>query len=116
MALGFAEIQAVNFGKMEVMPEMDQELRLRVQTLEMKPSNREHIIDILSQCFPSKREEVKEFMSKNMSLEDFVRLQMYLGHGPNKLVEYDRQIDRLMDKELEKAVSASKNQGNGLNG
>lgn len=106
MALTLAKIEAVKFGDFESVPKFGQEQKLRVQNLKISEDNLDEVRDTLSKCFGDDADKVKAFMEKNMFLLDYTRLQVYLTQGQSGLDNFERRMDRFMDKEMDKAAGA----------
>lgn len=82
VSLKFEEIKKIQFGDLKVMPQMNQELELRVRGL--NPSTEEGIEeakDVLSSCFGDNKDAVRKFMDANMKGVNLSVLQAYLVGG-----------------------------------
>lgn len=106
MALTFSSIEALKFGNITAVPQMNAEQRLRVRNLDMKEENVPEIIDTLAACFGDKSAEVKEFMTKNLFLMDFIQIQIYLTQGQTGLDALNARLDKFMDKRIDGLVAA----------
>lgn len=106
MALTLSKIEAVKFGDLEVVPKFGKELELRIRNLKITDDNLDEAADLISQCFSDKAAEVKEFMTKNLFMMDYTKLQIYLTQGQSGLDSFEKRLDRFMDKEMEKAMEA----------
>ena len=79
------------------------------KNLRIKEDNLEEVRSTLSQCFGDNASEVKAFMEKNMFMMDYVRLQIYLTQGQSGLDNYEKRLDRFMDKEMDKVMEKQSN-------
>lgn len=110
MTLEFKETEAVKFGKLVVVPSVDAELKLRISRLKFNSGDSiNEAIQTLSKAFGSDSLEVKEFMEKNMGANQLQKLQAYLVGGEDGLQMYERQMNRLTDKMMDKALEGDVN-------
>lgn len=107
MALSFDKIEAVKFGGVAYMPQMTQELRLRLKALKITPANLDEAKEQLSKCFGDKAAEVKAFMDANMFERGLAQLQVYLTQGPEAAEAFQNSISGAIDTEISKIVSAA---------
>lgn len=110
MALKLQKLEKIAFGDLEVAPQMTQEKRLRVANLKVTNQNLEEAREILSECFGAYADEVKKFMEKNLFVLDLTRIQVYLTQGQSGLDSFEKRIDTLMEKELEKKMEEAAEQ------
>lgn len=105
MALSFEEIDAVKFGGVPYIPQMTQELRLRLKNLKITSTNLSEATELLSRCFGDKAAEVKVFMDANMFERALAKLQVYLTQGPEAAETFDSSINGAIKTEIGKMVS-----------
>lgn len=105
MALSFEKIDAVKFGDTPYLPQMTQELRLRLKDLKITSANLGEATELLSRCFGDKAAEVKKFMDTNMFERALAKLQVYLTQGPEAADVFDNSINGAITTEINKVVS-----------
>lgn len=98
------KIEAVQFGDFKATPHMTQEKKLRVGQLKLTAGNQEKIMDVLASCFGEDKDTVKEFMCENMMLDDLARLQVYLLRGDAGVADLEARLEKMEDKQLDKAL------------
>lgn len=87
VSLKFEKIKKIQFGDLKVMPQMNQELELRVRGLNLSTEDGiAEAKDVLSSCFGENKEAVRQFMDSNMKSVNLSVLQAYLIGG-NQAVE-----------------------------
>lgn len=104
MALSFKKntAEAIQFGDLVVTPKVDIEARLRIQALQMGNANEvKEAILVISECFGDKKDEVAEFLSKDMTVLDLAKLKAYLVGG-NDMVE---RVDSAMESALKEIAN-----------
>lgn len=105
MALEFKETEAVKFGNIIAVPSVDAELKLRIGQIKFGTNEAiNSAIEIMSHAFGEKSYEIAEFMHKYMSATQLQKLQAYLVGGEDGLEMYERQMNRLTDKMMDKAL------------
>lgn len=102
MSLKLSNLEPVNFGGFTAMPRLGQEQRLRVQSLEIEEDSLDNAREVIAQCFGDDGERVKEFLAQNPFRTDYIRLQIYLTQGQSGLDNFERRMDSLMAKEMDK--------------
>lgn len=83
MTLQFNGKQAVGFKDLKLIPEVNSERRLRLQGVgELNTENGlSETIEVMSDCFPSHKQQVKDFMTNDMDLDQLAELYMFLTGG-----------------------------------
>lgn len=105
MTLEFKETEAVKFGSIIAIPSVNAELKLRIGQIRFNTNETVNTaINVLSSAFGDKSYEVAEFMRKNMGANQLQKLQAYLVGGEDGLEMYERQMNRLTDKMMDKAL------------
>lgn len=106
MPLAFKKIKPVDFEDFQATPQLNTELKLRVQNLKFASTEQiENAKEVLSSAFPDNKEQVRKFMDDNfMGAIALQELQAYLLGGEDMLNRYRQEIDKLMDKSAEKAL------------
>lgn len=102
MGLKLSNLEPVDFGSFSAMPQLGQEQRLRVQNLEIEEDNLDEAREMIAKCFGENEERVKEFLAKNPFRTDYIRLQIYLTQGQSGIDNFERRMDAIMSKEMEK--------------
>ena len=95
MALEFKDkLEAIDFGGLVVEPKVDIEKRLRLQNIKLNEANSvKEAIRVISECFGDDKNEVKDFIEKNLSLVDIAQLQVYLVGGQKMLDKVNKQME-----------------------
>jgi len=106
MALQFSGIEAVSFGDIVEVPQIDNSIRIRLGEA-MKQVNTENgmntMIDLVVSCFPNNRERVREFINKQMTTLDLEILVTYLTSGQRGVDMIERRLDKAVDSSIEGA-------------
>lgn len=103
--LELRKLESIKFGDFELLPKMDREQQLRVKNLKVSEDNLEEVQDVLSACFGVDAGRVKEFMQKNMFLQDYSALKIYLAEGPSGLESYQKRMDKFMAEAMDKVMT-----------
>lgn len=96
MALSFKKnsAEAIAFGDLVATPNVDIEARLRIQGLQMGNANEiKEAILVISECFGDKKDEVAEFLSKDMTVLDLAKLKAYLVGGDDMVERVNSAMD-----------------------
>ncbi len=105
MALSFSRYEPVGFGDLRVMPKVNPEKRLRLQTLKITEENLETVCELLASCFGEHATEIANFMKANMFLRDYLELRTYLLEGERGVEAYRAQVSRVMDTKIDEVLS-----------
>lgn len=95
MALHFERQEAVEFGDLKAIPKINTELRMRLTQLKINQSNMAEGLDLLADCFPENRQQVREFLG-DMFIVDIYKLQAYLIGGKSVLDNFESTFAELM--------------------
>ncbi len=106
MSLKFDKIKPVEFGDFAAMPQLTTEIKLRAQNLKFGTDDQlEQAKDVLASAFGDDKSRVRQFMDENfMGAYALQELQSYLLGGENMLENYRRQIERAVEKKMDKAM------------
>lgn len=104
MALSLSKIEAVDFGGLKLVPQIDRTQMLRLRELKITEDNLDEAREILADCFGTHKAEVKDFLEKNPFVLDYTRLQVYLTQGQNGLDGFEKRMDVFMEKQMKKAM------------
>lgn len=107
------EIEAVIFGDFKAVPHMTREKKLRVSNLKLASGREDEIMDVLASCFGDDESAVRDFMEKNMNLTDLARLQTYLLGGDDAVAALDSRMEKIIDKQLDRALDEAARQREG---
>ncbi len=106
LSLKKIKMAPVDFEDFTAMPQVNQELRLRLQNLKFQTEAQlDQAKDVLSSAFPEEKAQVRKFLDDNfVGAITLQELQAYLLGGEASLVEYRERVTRAMDKAIEKSM------------
>lgn len=104
MALSLSKIEAVDFGGLAVVPQIDRTQMLRLRELKITEDNLEDAREVLADCFGIHKAEVKEFLEKAPFVLDYTRLQIYLTQGQNGLDSFEKRMETFMNDQMKKVT------------
>ena len=96
MALQFKGLEAVEFRDIVEVPQIDNELKLRLQTCDK--SNEDEVMDLLASAFPKNKTKIRKFIEDEMSTYERVQLLAYLVGGSAGLELYEKSISDKFNK------------------
>lgn len=105
MALQFSKYEPVQFGDLKVMPEVNPEKRLRLQSLKITEDNLDEARELLANCFGNYKATIYAFMENNLFLRDYFELRTYLLEGERGLEAYRKQVDRMLDSKVDEVLA-----------
>lgn len=106
MPLSFKKLKPVDFEDFQATPQVDTELKLRIQNLKFSTEEQlKQAKDLLAKAFPDHETQVRQFMDDNqMGAISLQELQAYILGGEEMLAQYLKQVDKALDKTIEKAL------------
>lgn len=107
MALSLSKIEAVDFGGLRVVPQIDRTQMLRLRELKITEDNLEEAREVLADCFGAHKVEVKDFLEKAPFVLDYTRLQVYLTQGQSGLDSFEKRMDTFMNDQMKKATESA---------
>lgn len=99
--LSFQALEPVQFGGKDCKINLNQEIKLRIQVLDVAKEDINRCAEIISEAFPDEREYVKEFITANLGAYDLAELQVYLTQGAKAV----KDIRDAMREGLSKKIS-----------
>lgn len=114
LALKKLTLAPVDFEDFQAMPEVNQELRLRLSNLKFATESQiNQAKDVLASAFPTEKARVRQFFDDNFSgTITLQELQSYLLGGEEGLEEYRERVHRTLDKTIDKAVEKTIHESN----
>ena len=102
--LHFQGIQPIKFGDKEYQANLDNEKKLRLQTIKFDTAeNIAYADDVLTSCF--NEDEAKNFIREKLSSDDKEVLRTYLVRGETGLNQLSQATDKMIEKYMERAVN-----------
>lgn len=115
LALKKLKMVPVDFEDFQAMPEVNQELRLRLQNLKFQTESQiDQAKDVISSAFPNDKAQVRQFLDDNFATTITLQeLQSYLLGGESALTEFRERTNKAMDTAIEKVMERSINETEG---
>lgn len=110
MGLSYKGIEAVEFGNIKAVPQLDQKTKLKLQRINLATEEgKDNAISTLASCFPDNEQEIKDFMMKQMTDFELAQLHAYIIGGQPMLDNYNKQFEKQFDKAFEEVTGENKN-------